>query len=94
MLSLLIPDPNGSGLGFTLELSIGAIFLMLLVPTSIAIVVLRYRLWDINPIINRTLVYGSLSAGTIAFYILAVGFFSNFFNITVQTSLFHSSQPE
>jgi signal transduction histidine kinase len=39
----------------------------------------RYRLWDINPIINRTLVYGILSAGTIAFYILAVGFFSNYF---------------
>jgi signal transduction histidine kinase len=77
--SFIVNDPIGSGLPVTIGLSILAILFMLLLPLSIGIAVVRYRLWDINPIINRTLVYGILSAGTIAFYILAVGFFSNYF---------------
>lgn len=79
ILSVFVPDPTGSGVLASLGVVTVATFFILLIPISITIAVVRYRLWDINPIINRTLVYGALTATTIALYVVAVGFFSNYF---------------
>jgi len=38
------------------------------IPISIGIAILRYRLYDIDILINRTLVYGSLTATLVALY--------------------------
>ena len=51
--SIVLPDKLGQVL---------FVFLLLSVPVSVGIAVLRYRLYDIDLLINRTLVYGVTSA--------------------------------
>jgi signal transduction histidine kinase len=46
---------------------------MLFIPLSFGFAILRYRLWDIDLLINRTLVYGMLTAGIVGLYALIVG---------------------
>lgn len=53
---------------------------MLLVPLSLTRAVLRHRLWDIDPLINRALVYGALTAGVIGLYVLVVGYLGALFH--------------
>ncbi len=39
----------------------------------LAFALFRYRLWDIDLLLNRALVYGGLTAGVVALYVLVVG---------------------
>ena len=73
-LSPFAPAPRTPGM--VVNVLIGYTFLyaaMLLVPLSIGFAILRHHLFDINLIINRTLVYGALTASVVALYVLVVG---------------------
>lgn len=49
------------------------------VPIALGVAVLKYRLYDINILINRTLVYGTLTASVAGTYILVVGYLGTLF---------------
>jgi hypothetical protein len=64
------------------------LFSFILIPVAIGIAVLRHRLYDIDLIINRALVYGALSAALGAVYFLGVTVLQGLFSpITGESSL-------
>lgn len=49
------------------------------IPITLMFAVLRQRLWNIDPLVNRTLVYGSLSVCVVLIYTLTVLYLGQFF---------------
>ena len=60
-------------------LDVAVLLVMLPIPATLGISMLRRRLWDIDPIVTRTLVYGCLSAIVITLYSLTVWYLSVLF---------------
>ncbi len=73
LLLMLIPalDQPTSLAGMVLERA--SALVLLLIPLCIGFAILRHRLWDVDILINRTLVYGALTACVVGFYVLVVG---------------------
>ncbi len=69
---LLFPVLSSPGSLYPLASNMVYPFLPLFLPLSFGFAMLRSRLWDIDIIINRTLVYGTLTAIVVGVYVLVV----------------------
>lgn len=62
-------------------------FTLLTVPVMTGVAILRYRLYDIDLVINRALVYGALTAVVAALYMLLVAGFGVLFQVSFADNL-------
>jgi signal transduction histidine kinase len=69
---VLLPLLPGSALAGALEITL-IMLTLLVIPVTVGIALFFSHLWDIDIIINRTMVYGALTASVVGIYALVVG---------------------
>ncbi len=74
LLLLVLPPLSLASFLFSMAFGSDSSFILLFIPLSFGIAILRYRLWDIDLLINRTLVYSILTICIFGVYTLFVGY--------------------
>jgi len=69
---LIVPALSSPSSLYPLALNVAGGFLLLLIPLSFGFAMLRYRLWDVDILIRRTLVYGTLTVILTGIYVSLV----------------------
>ncbi len=77
--SLIVDVANATAPALTPATALLDTLVVLLIPLSLGIAILRHRLWDIDIVVNRTLLYGALTASVIGIYVLVVGYLGTLF---------------
>jgi signal transduction histidine kinase len=73
-LDLIAPTPISAGVLATFMVGFAIMYLaMLVIPLAIGVAMLRHHLFDVDVLINRTIVYAALSASVVGIYVLIVG---------------------
>src|SRR5215217_5473801 len=74
-LSVFAPTPGSPGalLAHLIGYTFVGYLALLLIPVLIGMAMLRHRLFDVDLVINRTLVYGALTTSVVLLYVLVVG---------------------
>ena len=79
LLALSFPGFGEPGSAFGILEGTHVVLLFTPIPLAVGVAILRYRLWDIDLIINRALVYGALTAAVVGVYVLLVGYLGALF---------------
>src|SRR5215211_6620863 len=77
--SSLLPEGNSFGVLVSFLQNLLWIVVPASLPIAVGIAIFRYRLYDIDILINRTLVYGALTVCIIGIYVLVVGYLGALF---------------
>lgn len=73
---VLLPEPNPITY---ISLIVALSAAVSIIPITLAFAVLRHRLWDIDPLVKRTLLYGALSLSILLVYSVSVWYLGNLF---------------
>ena len=87
-LSTTVPTVTSAGELATLMVGAALMYgALLLIPLSIGVALLRFRLFDVDVLINRALVYGALTVCVTSLYILVVGYLGVLFRTSSNLSI-------